>query len=65
MQEREPEEQVDDAAKEMESSVEEMEERSDRLGDEVDSVKSDWESKRKASNVPGAQPPPEDDDGED
>jgi hypothetical protein len=51
---------VDQAVEEMGSDVEEMQERSEELGDRVDETRSDWRSKQKDNAVPGAQPPPDD-----
>jgi hypothetical protein len=43
-----------------ERDVAEMEERSDRLEDEIAETRADWERKRADDSVPGAPPPDED-----
>jgi uncharacterized small protein (DUF1192 family) len=43
-----------------EREVEEMEERSDRLEDEIEETRSDWERKKRDPSVPGAEPPDDD-----
>ena len=51
---------------EAERDVEEMQEQSDRLGDEIDDAREDWERKKADSSVPGAVGDPqesEDDSG--
>ena len=57
---RDDEKRVDQAVEHMRSDVEEMEERSEELGDRVQKTKSDWRSKQQDDAVPGAQPPPGD-----
>jgi hypothetical protein len=52
----------DEAVEEMRSDAEEMQERSDALGDDIDEVRSDWRAKQQDDAVPGAQPPPDDDE---
>jgi hypothetical protein len=44
-----------------ERDVEEMEERVERLGTDIEGARSDWERKRKDPGVPGAEPPPDED----
>ena len=41
----------------LERELEEMEERSERLGDEISDVREDWEAKRRDESVAGASPP--------
>jgi alkanesulfonate monooxygenase SsuD/methylene tetrahydromethanopterin reductase-like flavin-dependent oxidoreductase (luciferase family) len=36
--------------------VEEMERRSERLEEDIDEVRKDWESKKSDTSAPGAQP---------
>jgi hypothetical protein len=60
----EDEKLVDEAADDMRSDVEEMQERSEELGDRVEKTRSDWRSKQQDDAVPGAQPP-RDDEAED
>lgn len=43
-----------------EDEVREMQERSDRLEDEIEDARDDWEDKKRDSSVPGA--PPDDDE---
>ena len=59
-QERRDDEKTDEAVEDMRSDVEEMQERSDELGDRVEETRSDWDSKQQDGAVPGAQPPPDD-----
>jgi hypothetical protein len=42
-----------------ERDVEEMQERSDRLEDEINDVREDWERKKRDSSVPGAAGDPD------
>jgi hypothetical protein len=44
-----------------ERDVEEMEERVERLEDEISDTRQDWERKRNDPGVPGAEPPADDD----
>jgi hypothetical protein len=46
-------------ADEVERELDEMDERSDRLEDEIGDVRDDWESKKRDSSVPGAAGAPE------
>jgi hypothetical protein len=48
-----------------ERDVDEMEERSERLEDEIDAAREDWERKKADSGVPGARPDPDDGDEDD
>lgn len=57
---RDDEKLVDEAVEGIESDVEEMQERSEELGDRVEETRSDWDSKQQDDAVPGAQPPPVD-----
>ncbi len=41
----------------LERELQEMEERSERLGDEISDVREDWEAKRRDESVPGAPAP--------
>jgi hypothetical protein len=47
--------------REPERDLEELEERSERLEDDIDEAREDWERKKGDPSVPGAQP---DDDDE-
>jgi hypothetical protein len=42
--------------RELEREAEDMEQRSDEVGQEIEDARSDWESKKTDSKVPGAQP---------
>ena len=44
---------------EPERDVEEMQERSDRLEEEIEDTREDWESKKSDSSVPGAAGDPD------
>jgi hypothetical protein len=44
---------------EPERDVEEMEERSERLENEIDDAREDWEAKKRDPSVPGAAADPE------
>jgi hypothetical protein len=57
---RDDEKLVDQAVKDMGSDVDEMQERSEELGERVEETRSDWGSKQQDDAVPGAQPPPVD-----
>ena len=50
-------------AKDLDRELDEMEERSDELGAEIDDAREDWERKKADPSVPGA--PGDDDDSED
>jgi hypothetical protein len=54
----------DKQADRAERDVEEMEERSERLGDHIEETKRDWEQKKSDERVPGAQPDAEEEDAE-
>jgi len=45
-----------------EDELEDMEERAERLEDDVDAAREDWERKKQDPGVPGAQPEPEADE---
>jgi hypothetical protein len=60
------------ADRRMAASVEEMERRTEQLGEHVEQLRRDWQAKREDPRVPGAPPPAEtdrdpstDEDGED
>jgi hypothetical protein len=42
-----------------ERDVQEMEERVERLEEEISGARQDWERKKSDPSVPGAEPPPE------
>jgi hypothetical protein len=51
----------DKLADQVERTAEEMSRRSERLEDEIDDARGDWERKRADASVPGAVPAPEPD----
>ena len=51
-----------DRADELDAELDDMEERSQRLEDEIDDARGDWEKKKADSSVPGAQPDGSDED---
>ena len=50
-------------ADELERELDDMQERSERLQDEIDSTGGDWESKKRDDRVPGAAGQPEEAEG--
>jgi phage shock protein A len=48
-------------AEDLDADVEEMQAHADKLKEEIDETRDDWESKQQSEDVPGAQPPPESD----
>ena len=46
-------------SEEPEREVDEMQKRADRLEDEIDDVREDWERKKRDSRIPGAAGDPE------
>jgi hypothetical protein len=48
-------EQRDPPRKQGEKAVDDMERRSERLGDEIAEARRDWEAKKSDESVPGAQ----------
>jgi DNA-binding ferritin-like protein len=59
MAETDPEELAD----QLEKEADELAQRSEKLGEQTDDVAQDWQRKRSDPNVPGAQPPAEDEGG--
>ena len=53
-------EKLDEAVEDMQSDADEMQERSEKLGDRIDETRSDWRAKQQDDAVPGAQPPLDD-----
>ena len=53
---------IDAVTDEMESSLDDMEKRSDKLDDQVEAARREWRAKREDSGVPGAPPPEESDE---
>lgn len=52
----------DELADSLEREAGQQQEHSDRLGDEIDGTRQDWEAKRADGGIPGAEPR-EDEDG--
>jgi hypothetical protein len=52
----------DERAQEPERELEAMEERSDRLEDDIADAEEDWQRKKRDSSVPGAPEPDDSDD---
>ena len=52
----------DEKAQQLEREAEDLEERSDRVGEHIDDTRRDWESKEQDPSVPGAQPDPGDEE---
>jgi DNA-binding ferritin-like protein len=59
-QDRRHDEKLDEAIEDMQSDADEMQERSEKLGDHIDETTSAWRSKQQDDAVPGAQPPLDD-----
>jgi hypothetical protein len=49
----------DERAEEMESTADELEEHAERVGEQIDETRGDWESKKQDASVPGAQQSPD------
>ena len=47
----------EEQAERLEREAAEMQERSDALGEDIDAVREDWETKQRDEHVPGAQTP--------
>lgn len=45
-------------ARRLESEIDSLERESDRVGEHIENVRSDWEAKERDASVPGAQPDP-------
>ena len=54
---RQDNEKLDEAVEDMQSDADEMQERSEKLGDRIDETRSDWRANQQDDAVPGAQPP--------
>jgi len=48
----------EERADELEREAEKLDEHSDRVGEHIDDAKREWEAKEEDASVPGAQPPP-------
>ena len=46
----------DERAEELERAAEDMDERSERVGEHIEETRADWEAKESDPTVPGAQP---------
>lgn len=56
---------VQAAAEEMEAEIEELEEHSAEVGEDIDAAAADWKRKQADSGVPGAEPTGPEDAAED
>jgi hypothetical protein len=54
----------DEQAERLEREAEDMEKRSERLGDQIEETRRDWEAKEDDPSVPGARPDPDDSEKE-
>jgi hypothetical protein len=45
-------------ARRMEREADRMEEESERVGEDIEDARDEWEAKERDPDVPGAQPPP-------
>ena len=54
------EERAHAAADEMEAGAREMEDRAEKLDEELDETRGEWRRKQQDPQVPGAQPPDDD-----
>lgn len=54
-----------DPSEEAGKTVDDLEQQSEKLDEEIDGTKSDWESKKESSGVPGAVPDPDADANDD
>ena len=59
-QDRPDDEKLDEAVEDMRAGAEEMQERSEELGDRIKDTSNDWHRKQQDDAVPGAQPPADD-----
>ena len=55
----------DEQAERLEREADDMDRRSEELGDRIEGTRRDWEAKEDDPSVPGAQPDPDDVDQED
>jgi hypothetical protein len=51
----------DERAEELEREADKLEQHSEHIGGQIDEARKDWEQKTEDQDVPGAQPPLEDD----
>ena len=54
-------EHKDERAEELEREADKLEQHSEHIGEQIEDVRKDWESKAQDERVPGAQPPPGED----
>jgi hypothetical protein len=52
----------EEQAEELEREAEKLDEHSERVGEHIDEAKREWEAKEDDPTVPGAQPPPDEDE---
>ena len=55
----------DERAEQLEQEADKLEEHASDVGRRIDETRKDWESKQESQEVPGAQPPPEDESADD
>jgi chromosome segregation ATPase len=48
----------EERAEELEEEAEKLDEHSDEVGEQIDEARREWEAKQDDPTVPGAQPPP-------
>jgi len=53
---------TDPQVEKMEKTADELAHHGDKVGDEIDSPRADWESQKESADVPGAVPDPEDEE---
>jgi hypothetical protein len=53
-------EEHDEAAEKLEREAQDMEEQRDKLKDDIETTREDWEAKQRSESVPGAQETGED-----
>ena len=54
--------EYEEQADRMEEDAERMEDHSDKLGERIADVESDWDRKEQDASVPGAQPDPDEEE---
>jgi hypothetical protein len=55
----------EEPAEELEREAESLEGHSERVGEQIEETRREWEAKEDDPAVPGAQPDPDEDEGED
>ena len=57
-----PDDDPERLADQLDAGADDLQEKSDKLEDEISDARRDWEAKRRDSGVPGADPPADDGD---